>query len=107
MSIWEELQREPEELVSEIEQVSPSFRLEGDPNIMKKELQFAWNDMQSFLMFVNYCTKTMEDISGKHVLKLRDCSSFEDVATLICFDMRLRTNGNQDLINNQEVELPF
>ena len=40
--------------------------------------------------------------------KLRDGSSLEDIATLICSDMGLtRTKGNQDSINSQEVELPF
>lgn len=107
MSIWEELQIKPEELVSEIKQNVPSFRLEDDPYKMRRELQFAWNDLQSFLMFVNYCTKIMGDISKRNVLKLQDCSSYEDVATLICFDMHLRSGGNQDSINNQDVELPF
>ena len=107
MGVWEGLQRNPEELVSEIKQNVPSFSVEGDPYKMKRELQFAWNDLQSFLMFVNYCTTIMGDISGRNVLKLRDCSSFEDIATLICFDMNLRTNGNQDSVNNKEVELPF
>lgn len=107
MSIWEGLQRNPEELISEIKQNVPSFRLKGDSNKQKRELQFTWIDLQSFLMFVNYCTTIMGDISGRNVLKLRDCSSFEDIATLICFDMNLRTNGNQDSVNNKEVELPF
>ncbi len=107
MSIWEGLQRIPEELISEIKQNVPSFRLEGDSNKQKRELQFTWIDLQSFLMFVNYCTTIMGDISGRNVLKMRDCSSFEDIATLICFDMHLRTDGNQDSVNNKEVELPF
>ena len=107
MGVWEGLQRNPEELVNEIKQNVPSFRLEGDPCRMMRELQFAWNDLHSFLMFVNYCTKTMGDISKRNVLKLQDCSSYEDVATLICFDMHLRTSGNQDSVNNQEVGLPF
>ena len=107
MAVWEGLQRNPEELVNEIKHNVPSFRLEGDPYKMKRELQFAWNDLQSFLMFVNYCTKIMGDISGRKVRNLQDCSSFEDIATLICFDMNLRTNGNQDSVNNKEVELPF
>lgn len=107
MGVWEGLQRNPEELVSEIKQNVPSFSVEGDPYKMKRELQFAWNDLQSFLMFVNYCTKTMGDISGRKVLNLQDCSTFEDIANLICFDMHLRTDGNQDSVNNQDVELPF
>lgn len=108
MSIWEGLQRNPEELISEIKQNVPSFRLEGDSNKQKRELQFTWIDLQSFLMFVNYCTTIMGDISGRNVLKLRDCSSFEDIATLICSDMGLiRTNGNQNSVNSQDVELPF
>ena len=108
MGVWEGLQRNPEELVSEIKQIVPSFRLEGNPNKQKRELQFAWIDLQSFLMFVNYCTTIMGEVSGRDVRKLRDCSSFEDIATLICSDMGLiRTNGNQDSVNSQEVELPF
>lgn len=107
MSVWEGLQRNPEELVSEIKQNVPSFRLEGDPNKQKRELQFTWIDLQSFLMFVNYCTTIMGEISGRKVLKLRDCSSFEDIANLICFDMHLKTNGDQDSVNKQEVDLPF
>ena len=107
MGVWEGLQRNPEELISEIKQNVPSFRLEGDPYMMRKELQYAWIDLQSFLMFVNYCMKIMGDISGRKVRNLQDCSSFEDIAALICFDMNLRTNGNQDSVNNQDVELPF
>ena len=107
MGVWEGLQRNPEELVSEIKQNVPSFSLEGDPYMMRKELQYAWIDLQSFLMFVNYCTKIMGDISGRKVPNLQDCSSFEDIASLICFDMNLRTNGNQNSVNNQDVELPF
>ena len=108
MSIWEGLQRNPEELISEIKQNVPSFRLEGDANKQKRELQFVWIDLQSFLMFVNYCMTIMGAISGKEIKKLRDCSSLEDIATLICSDMGLtRTKGNQDSINSQEVELPF
>lgn len=107
MGVWEGLQRNPKELVNEIKQNVPSFRLEGDPYKMKKKLQYAWNDLQSFLMFINYCTTIMGDISRRKVPKLRDCSSYEDVATLICFDMHLRTGGNQDSVNNQDVELPF
>lgn len=108
MGVWEGLQRNPEELISEIKQNVPSFSLEDDPYKIKRELQFTWIDLQSFLMFINYCTKAMGDIAGRNVLKLRDCSTFEDIATLICSDMGLiRTNGNQDSINSQEVELPF
>jgi hypothetical protein len=108
MSIWEGLQRNPEELISEIKQNVPSFRLEGDLNKQKRELQFAWIDLQSFLIFVNYCTTIMGDISGSDVQKLRYCSSFEDLATLIYSDMGLiRTNGHKDSVNNQEVDLPF
>lgn len=108
MGVWEGLQRNPEELISEIKQNVPSFSLEDDPYKIKRELQFTWIDLQSFLMFINYCTKAMGDIAGRNVLKLRDCSTFEDIATLICSDMGLiRTNGNHDSINSQEVELPF
>ena len=107
MGVWEGLQRNPDELVIEIKQNVPSFRLGGDTYKMKRELQYTWIDLQSFLMFVNYCTKTMGDISKRNVLKLQDCSSYEDIATLICFDMHLRTGGNQDSVNNQDVELPF
>jgi hypothetical protein len=108
MSIWEGLQRNPEELISEIKQNVPSFRLEGDLNKQKRELQFAWIDLQSFLIFVNYCTTIMGDISGSDVQKLRYCSLFEDLATLIYSDMGLiRTNGHKDSVNNQEVDLPF
>ena len=107
MSVWEGLQRNPEELMSEINKIVPSFRLGDDPCKMRKELQYIWIDLQSFLMFVNYCTTIIEDVSGRNVLKLRDCSSFEDIATLICSDMNLRTNGNLDSVNNQDVELPF
>ena len=107
IGVWEGLQRNPKELVNEIKQNVPSFRLEGDPYKIKRGLQFAWNDLQSFLMFINYCTITMGDISGRNVLKLQDCSSFEDIATLICFDMNLRTNGNQNSVNSHDVELPF
>jgi hypothetical protein len=107
MGVWEGLQRNPEELISEIKQNVPSFSLEDDPYKIKRELQFTWIDLQSFLMFINYCTITMGDISGRNILKLQDCSSFEDIATLICFDMNLRTNGNQNSVNNHDVELPF
>ena len=108
MGVWEGLQRNPEELISEIKQNVPSFSLEDDPYKIKRELQYTWIDLQSFLMFVNYCTTSMGDISGRNVLKLRDCSSFEDIATLICSDMGLiRTHGNQDSVNSQEAELPF
>ena len=108
MSIWEGLQRNPDELIGEIKQNVPSFSLEDDLYKIKKELQYTWIDLQSFLMFVNYCTTIMGEVSGRNVQKLRDCSSFEDIATLICSDMGLiRTNGNQDSTNSQEVELPF
>lgn len=108
MGVWEGLQRNPEELVSEIKQNVPSFILEDDPYMIKRELQYTWIDLQSFLMFVNYCTTIMGEVSGRDVQKLRDCSSFEDIATLICSDMGLiRTNGNQDSVNSQDVELPF
>ncbi len=45
MGVWEGLQRNPKELVNEIKQNVPSFRLEGDPYKIKRGLQFAWNDL--------------------------------------------------------------
>ena len=109
MSIWEDLQISPEKLISEIKHNVPSFRLDDKQyNEMKREIQFAWIDLQSFLMFVNYCTYNMGEISGRSVLRLQSCTSYDDIATLICSDMGLtRSNDNQDSNNNQDVELPF
>lgn len=109
MSLWEDLQIDPEKLISEIIYNVPSFRLDDKQhNELKREIQFAWIDLQSFLMFVNYCTYNMGDISGRSVLGLRSCSSYDDIAALICSDMGLtRTKDDQDCNNNKEVELPF
>lgn len=109
MSIWENLQINPEGLISDIKYNVPSFVLDDKQcNEMKREIQFAWIDLQSFLMFVNYCTYNMGDISGRSVLGLQSCTSYDDIAALICYDMGLtRKNANQDSSNNKEVELPF
>ncbi len=109
MSIWENLQIKPEELISEIKYNVPSFRLDDKQyHELKREIQFAWIDLQSFLMFVNYCTYNMGDISGRSVLRLKSCTSYDDIAALICSDMGLtRTNDNQVSNSNQDVELPF
>ena len=109
MSIWEDLQINPEELISEIKHNVPSFRLDDKQyNEMKREIQFAWIDLQSFIMFVNYCTFIMGEISGRSKLRLQSCTSYDDIAALICSEMGLtRTNDNQDVINNKEDELPF
>ena len=108
MSIWENLQVDPQVLIREIKKNVPSFKLDSDLYKMKKEIQFAWIDLQSFLMFVKYCTYNMGDLSGRRVQGLPYCSSYEDLATLICSDMHLiRTNGKQEFNDNKEVELPF
>lgn len=109
MSIWEDLQISLEKLISEIKYYVPSFRLEDKQyNKLKREIQFAWIDLQSFIMFVNYCTYNMGDISGRSKLRLQSCTSYDDIATLICSDMGLtRSNDNQVSNSNQDVELPF
>lgn len=108
MSVWEELQVMPDVLISEIKKNVPSFKFDGDPYIMMREIQYAWIDLQSFLMFVNYCTYNMGEISGRRVKRLQYCSSYEDFANLICSDMHLvRTNGEQDFNEDREAELPF
>ena len=108
MGIWENLQVDPLVLIREIKKNVPSFKLDSDLYKMKKEIQFAWIDLQSFLMFVKYCTYNMGDLSGRRVQGLPYCSSYEDLATLICSDMHLiRTNGKQEFNDNKEVELPF
>ena len=109
MSIWEDLQISPEKLISEIKHNVPSFGLDDKHyNEMKREIQFAWIDLQSFVMFVNYCTYNMSDISGRSKLRLQSCTSYDDIAALICSDMGLtRTNDNQDSNSNHDVDLPF
>lgn len=109
MSIWEDLQINPEELIGQIKYIVPSFTLDGKQyNEMKREIKFAWIDLHSFVMFVNYCTYNMGDISGRSILGLQSCTSYDDIAALICYDMGLtRKNANQDSNNNKEVELPF
>ena len=108
MGIWENLQVDPYVLIREIKKSVPSYKLDSDLYEMKKEIQFAWIDLQSFLMFVKYCTYNMGDLSGRRVQGLPYCSSYEDLATLICSDMHLiRTNGKQEFNDNKEVELPF
>lgn len=108
MGIWENLQVDPHVLIREIKKSVPSYKLDSDLYEMKKEIQFAWIDLQSFLMFVKFCTYNMGDLSGRRVQCLSHCSSYEDLATLICSDMHLiRTNGKQEFNDNKEVELPF
>ena len=109
MSIWEDLQINPEELISDINYNVPSFILDDKQcNEMKREIQFAWIDLQSFVMFVNYCTYNMGDISGRSKLRLQLCTSYDDIAALICSDMGLTmTNDNQVSNSNHDVELPF
>lgn len=109
MSIWEDLKINPEKLISEIKYNVPSFILNDKQyNEMKREIKFTWIDLQSFVMFVNYCTYNMGDISGKSKFRLKSCTSYDDIAALICSDMGLnRTNNNQNSNNNKEVELPF
>ena len=109
MSIWGNLQIKPEELISEIKYNVPSFRLNDKQyHELKREIQFAWIDLQSFLMFVNYCTYNMGDISGRSVLRLKSCTSYDDIAALICSDMGLtRSNDNHVSNSNHDVELPF
>lgn len=108
MNVWEGLQRNPEELVSEIIHYVPSFKLTEELYKLQKEIQYAWTDLQSFIMFVSYCTFNMDSISGREVLNLRECTSYEDIATLICSDMHLtETDSDQKPVHNQDVELPF
>ena len=109
MSMWKNLQISPEKLISEIKYNVSSFRLEDKQyNELKREIQFAWIDLQSFIMFINYSSYNMGDISGRRVLRLQSCTSYDDIATLICSDMGLtRSNDNQVSNSNQDVELPF
>lgn len=109
MRIWENLHIIPEKLISEIKYNVPSFRLDDKQyNELKRDIQFAWIDLQSFIMFVNYCTYNMGDISRRSKLRLQSCTSYDDIAALICSDMGLtRTNDNQVSNSNQDVELPF
>ena len=89
VSIWVEGMRTPEVLINEIKQIIPSFKLGNDPQKVKTVIQWTWIDIQSLLMFIDFCINNMGNITIRNVNKLQDCSSYEDLADLILSDMHI------------------
>jgi hypothetical protein len=104
---WQESLKEPEKLINEIKRNIPSFKLGNNQQSVKIALGWAWIDLQAILHFIDYCTNNLNDIPKRNKHNLQECSSIDDLADLFLSDMHIRTNGHQDSVNNQDVELPF
>ena len=97
--LWIDAMKDPQELISEIQQNDPSFKLGNSPEKVKISLQWSWIDLQSILYFIKYSYDSLAQIMERDssVEFLQDCSSIEDLLSLFARDIReKKTNVLKD-----------
>lgn len=91
-NIWPQgIGKTTDELIADIKQYIPNFKLGNDPEKVKVSLQWAWIDIQSLLMFFKFCTVYSYDVlQDERVLaNLRDCSSMAQLTRLYLSDFNV------------------
>ena len=95
-SMWPHgIAKTADELIADIKQYIPNFKLGNDPEKVKTSLQWAWIDIQSLLVFFKFCTLYSSAVlqGEKVVVKLRDCSSMAQLTRLYLSDFNVTGKG--------------
>lgn len=107
ISLWPRaLNKTAEELIADMKRNLPEFKLGNEPNSVIRSLQYAWIDLHSILIFIDFCesmSKVQMD-SVNVVGNIRDCSSVEELAKLFLNEFRTpngqKKESNEDTSNN-------
>lgn len=89
VDLWPQgINKSTDELIADIKQYFPDFKLGNDPETVKTSLQWTWIDIQSLLAFFRYCTLYSYSVlqSVEVVANLRKCSSIVQLTRLYLSD---------------------
>ena len=96
IAMWPQgIDKTADDLIADIKQYIPDFKLGNDPEKVKTSLQWAWIDIQSLLVFFKFCTVYSYAVlqNEKVVENLRDCSSLAQLTRLYLSDFNVTGKG--------------